>query len=183
MNDERAVIVPRRRRGEAHGASGSRDTHRAARPNESGGANGQSRTAGDGARGRDNFCCRPVSKTLGDAFELHALRYLMRRGLALIARNVRYRGGEIDLVMRDRDGTIVFVEVRSRRRIDYGGALASVGARKRARLILAARLFLVARAGHVAGRAPPPCRFDIVAFERGKLSWVPDAFGEDRRLR
>jgi putative endonuclease len=124
-----------------------------------------------------------MSKNLGDAFELHAVRYLTRRGLTPVARNVRYRGGEIDLIMRAADGTIVFVEVRARSRADYGGALASVGARKRARLILAARLFLVAQAVRAPRRTLPPCRFDIVAFDGGRLTWVVDAFGDDSRLR
>ncbi|MEP6505992.1 MAG: YraN family protein, partial [Betaproteobacteria bacterium] len=51
-----------------------------------------------------------------------ALRYLQARGLCLLERNYRVargpsrRGGEIDLILRDRDGTLVFVEVRRRRR-------------------------------------------------------------------
>jgi putative endonuclease len=152
MNQGRAVIVPRGRRG----------------------ANGEE---------EHNFSRRPVSKTVGDAFELHALRYLTRQGFVLLARNVRYRGGEIDLVMRAADGTIVFVEVRSRMRTDYGGALASVGARKRGRLMLAARLFLARYAARGARPVMPPCRFDVVAFDGGKLTWVVDAFGDDARLR
>ena len=69
-----------------------------------------------------------------------------RRGLAIVARNFRRRCGEIDLIARDGD-TLVFVEVRLRRRSDYGGAAASITAAKRARMIAAANLYLA--------RSPP----------------------------
>lgn len=131
----------------------------------------------------DNFLRRSVSKRIGSVFESHALRYLSRRGLKLVARNVRYRRGEIDLVMQAADGTIVFVEVRARHRADYGGALASIDVRKRFRLIAAARVFLAARLDSGRTRALPPCRFDIVAFDRGKLRWIVDAFSEEPGLR
>ncbi|WP_323073094.1 YraN family protein [Mycetohabitans endofungorum] len=131
----------------------------------------------------DNFSRRPMSKRVGHVFESYALRHLSRHGLALVARNVRYRRGEIDLVMRTTDGTIVFVEVRARNRSDYGGALASVDVRKQYRLMAAARAFLATRLAGGRLRAVPPCRFDIVAFEGGQLTWVVDAFSEDPRLR
>jgi putative endonuclease len=124
-----------------------------------------------------------VPRYIGDVFESHALRYLSRHGLALVARNVRYRRGEIDLVMRAADGTIVFVEVRARHRADYGGALASVDARKQRRLIAAARVFLATQLMGRRMRTMPPCRFDIVAFERGRLTWIVDAFSEAPGLR
>lgn len=90
------------------------------------------------------------------------------------------RGGEIDLVMRDRDGTLVFVEVRARTRRGYGGAAASVGWHKRQRLLRAAEHVL---AGGIAGRGDPTpaCRFDVVAFESGRLVWLRDAFRADDR--
>jgi putative endonuclease len=104
--------------------------------------------------------------------EARAEAFLGARGLSTIARNVRFRGGEIDLVMRD-GAHWVFVEVRSRRSARYGGAAASVDARKRARLLLAAQLFLLRRFGQ---RAWPPCRFDVVAFEAGEPCWIRAAF-------
>ncbi len=42
------------------------------------------------------------------------MEFLQRQRLRFVARNVLCRGGEIDLVMRDRDGALVFVEVRAR---------------------------------------------------------------------
>ena len=83
-------------------------------------------------------------KSAGDRAEALALEHLQRHGLALVCRNYRVargpraRGGEIDLILRERDGTVVFVEVRSRADVAFGGALASVTARKQQRLVLAA---------------------------------------------
>ena len=84
------------------------------------------------------------------------------------------RGGEIDLVMRDPDGALVFVEVRARARARYGGALASVGRQKRQRLVRAAQFYLATRTNEALR-----CRFDVVAFEAGRLVWLRDAFRAD----
>ncbi len=118
----------------------------------------------------------PVSKQLGDEAEALALAHLQRQGLRLVERNYRVargprsRGGEIDLVLRDRDGTLVFVEVRSRSDSGHGGAAASIGTAKLARLRLAAHHYLL--------RLPvlPPCRFDVVAIDKGCIEWIPGAF-------
>ena len=102
-----------------------------------------------------------------------AAAYLARHGLAIIARNYRCRGGEIDLVARD-GATVVFVEVRYRSSRAFGGAGASVGARKQARILLAARHYL-------AGRADVACRCDVIALDAldpARIEWIRDAFGE-----
>ena len=106
----------------------------------------------------------------GDAIEAAALGFLQQHGLRLLARNARSRGGEIDLVMRERDGTLVFVEVRSRGASGFGGAAASIGASKRGRIVLAARHYLL------RWPAPPPCRFDVVAIDGERLQWLQAAF-------
>ena len=101
-----------------------------------------------------------------------ALAHLQAAGLQLAARNYRTPGrggGEIDLVMRDRDGTLVFVEVRSRSGGGFGGAGASIGAAKRQRIVLAARHYLLRLP------SPPPCRFDVVLVEHG-VQWIQAAF-------
>ena len=135
-------------------------------------ASAKDRSAGD------NFPRQRGSKVVGAAFEAHALVFLQHQRLRFVARNVVCRGGEIDLVMRDRDGTLVFVEVRARAQRRYGGAVASVGWHKRQRLLRAAQYFLAARVVH--RNAPlPACRFDVVAFEAGRLVWLRDAFRAD----
>ena len=110
------------------------------------------------------------TQELGKDAEGRAVSLLTSHGLTLIARNYRCRGGEIDLVMRD-SGHLVFVEVRYRSHAGFGGALASVNARKRERLIRAAQHYLV-RYGWRG-----PCRFDVVGFDRGhEGQWIRDAF-------
>lgn len=110
----------------------------------------------------------------GAAAEQLAADYLQRQGLKLLERNFRVRGGEIDLICRDGKAT-VFVEVRLRSRGDFGGAAASITAAKQARLILAARHWLL-RHGET------PCRFDCIlldGLESRNIEWLRDAFSAD----
>jgi putative endonuclease len=112
----------------------------------------------------------------GAAAEDRALRLLQRAGLVLVERNYRVargpaaRGGEIDLVMREPDGTLVFVEVRARAGTDRGGAAASITPAKRRALVYAAQCFLLRLP------APPPCRFDVVAIDGDDMAWLKAAF-------
>ena len=96
---------------------------------------------------------------------------LLKAGLREVARNVNYRGGELDLVMRDGE-TLVFVEVRERASRRFGGAAASIDARKRLRLQRAAQRYLQL----TYGERLPPCRFDVIAFEGGEPHWHKAAF-------
>lgn len=114
-----------------------------------------------------------TTKQAGDAAEDLALRHLTAQGLRLLERNYRTPGrggGEIDLVMRDADGTLVFVEVRRRASTSHGGAAASIGATKRQRIVFAANYYLLRL------RTPPPCRFDVVLLEAGRIEWLKAAF-------
>lgn len=114
-----------------------------------------------------------TTKQLGDAAEDAALRYLQAHGLRLLERNYRTPGrggGEIDLIMRTPDGTLVFVEVRSRKSASQGGAGASVTALKQRRIVFAARHYLLRL------RTPPPCRFDVVVLEPAGIEWLQGAF-------
>jgi putative endonuclease len=119
---------------------------------------------------------KSTTKSAGDRAEALALEHLLRHGLALVCRNYRVargpraRGGEIDLILRERDGTLVFVEVRSRASALHGGALASVSAAKQRALVFAAQHYLACLA------RLPPCRFDVVAVDGTALQWVRAAF-------
>lgn len=109
----------------------------------------------------------------GTAAEDRALAHLQQAGLQLLYRNYSTPGrggGEIDLIMRDADGTVVFVEVRARRSAIAGGAAASVGAVKQRRIILAARHYLM------QFPVMPPCRFDVLAIDSGRIRWLKSAF-------
>ena len=119
---------------------------------------------------------RRSTKARGDAAEDEALALLQTRGLRLLARNYRMPGRgapEIDLVMQAPDGTVVFVEVRQRSRTDHGGAGASIGAGKRARIVRAAHHYLM------RWRQLPPVRFDVVLLEGRGPVWLPAAFQAD----
>lgn len=126
----------------------------------------------------------PRRTTTGEAgaqAETLAARFLEARGLKLVERNWRSRFGELDLVLREGD-TIVIVEVRMRRSKAFGGAAASIDAKKKSRLLAAAREYLA--------RGPDrPCRFDVVlitgdtgAVAGSKLApeieWIRDAITE-----
>lgn len=122
------------------------------------------------------FRSRPDTGARGQAAEDVALAHLLRAGLRLVERNYRVaagpgrRGGEVDLILRDRDGTLVFVEVRARADRSHGGAAASVTLAKQRRLIYAAEHYLLRQA------TPPPCRFDVVAIDGDELEWLQGAF-------
>jgi len=110
----------------------------------------------------------------GRAAEDAACAWLARHGLTLRARNYRCRFGEIDLIMEDGDG-LVFVEVRSRARSDFGTPAETVDAAKRDRLRATAEHYLQG----VRGASRKPCRFDIVAITGegdDGLRWLRDAF-------
>lgn len=111
---------------------------------------------------------RTSKQISGDAAEDAALDFLCRQGLAVIERNFRCKGGEIDLIMQERD-TVVFVEVRRRSGGSHGGALASVTRVKQRRLIIAAQVFLQRY------RLAPACRFDVVGFDDRQMTWLKDA--------
>jgi putative endonuclease len=118
-----------------------------------------------------------TTKRVGDAAEDTALDYLQKAGLRLLQRNFKTPGrggGEVDLILRAPDGTLVFVEVRKRRSGSHGGAAGSVGAIKQRRIVFAARHYL-------ARLSPlPPCRFDVVSLEGAgpeqRIEWIKAAF-------
>ncbi|MHB1199614.1 MAG: YraN family protein [Polaromonas sp.] len=139
----------------------------------------------DVAKGDRVLPTQITTKSRGDAAESAARAYLVRGGLKFIEANYRTPGrggGEIDLVMRAPDGTLVFVEVRQRSGTSHGGAAASIGGVKQRRIIFAARHYLMRFA------AQPPCRFDVVLVQGplangtkreeldAHIEWLPAAF-------
>ena len=115
---------------------------------------------------------RSRQQTGKDAERL-AQRQLEQHGLRLLAHNWLCKRGELDLVMLDGD-TVVFVEVRYRQHAQWGGALASIDARKRQKLILAAQTFLQQESRW----ANNPCRFDVIAIDSSTpdMNWLRNAF-------
>jgi putative endonuclease len=112
----------------------------------------------------------------GAAAEELAAQYLQVRGLKILARNLRCKAGELDLVCLD-DGVLSIVEVRQRGSAEFGGALASVTWTKQRKIIRAAQFFL-RHEKHWKGLS---LRFDVLAIEglpdgAHRIDWVKDAF-------
>ena len=107
----------------------------------------------------------------GVAAEAHAAAFLLSKGLTIVERNYRSRHGEIDLIARDGE-VLVFVEVRSRKSNDYGGAAASIIGAKQRKLTRTALAYL----GGL--KRTPPCRFDAVLLtaDLASVEWIKDAF-------
>jgi putative endonuclease len=108
---------------------------------------------------------------IGHAAEDAAVAFLESQGLEILYRNFRRRTGELDIVARQSDKLII-VEVRTRSSDKFGGAAASVGFRKQAKLRRAAALLLQQRKDLTALRV----RFDVVAIGPAGIEWIKHAF-------
>ncbi len=112
---------------------------------------------------------------IGQAAERLACEFLQKKGFRLLEENYRCYYGEIDLIMSDQDD-IVFVEVRSRRRIDFGNAIDSINANKKEKLLKTATHFLQLKKWlHKVNS-----RFDVIAIHpiagKMQLEWIKNAF-------
>jgi putative endonuclease len=118
--------------------------------------------------------------TLGRRGERRAAWFYRLRGYAVVARNVRFRSGEIDLIVR-RGGTLAFVEVKTRQSLAAGAGYDAVGARKQRQLIALAALWL-ARHPH-----PGPIRYDVLSLywngRRFAVTHFADAFRDEENER
>ncbi len=105
---------------------------------------------------------------VGRKFEYQALLYLQNQGLTLIAQNYTCRNGEIDLIMQD-ISDFVFIEVKARNSIKYGGSYYSISYSKQKKIIDSALIFIqqnnlnINHAGY---------RFDAVLFENSRINWL-----------
>ncbi len=101
--------------------------------------------------------------------------YLGKRGMRVVERNFRTRGGEIDIIARDGD-VLAFVEVRFREEDGHGLPEESVGPGKRGKIVKAARAYLAT----VSPDSWREARFDVAAVEGGgdapAIRYYPGAF-------
>lgn len=115
---------------------------------------------------------RTPKQRAGDEAEEAAARHLAASGCHIVARNARYRDGEVDLIARERE-MLVFVEVRMRADSQFGGAAVSVDLLKQKRIARAAQHWLFGQ----YGERWPACRFDVVTVDgSGTIEWIRDAF-------
>jgi putative endonuclease len=113
---------------------------------------------------------------LGRWSEKRCERFLHGKGLRTLTRNYRCKMGELDLVMVDTDGSIVFVEVRSRAKEGLVPPEATITLAKRAHISQTARFFLATH--KIEDR---PLRFDVVTLVLGRsgppqIQHFPNAF-------
>jgi putative endonuclease len=117
-------------------------------------------------------------RLIGVQAESAAREFLVARGLEPLLANYRCRFGELDLVLRDGPALIV-VEVRQRGSTRFGGASASIDARKRRRIALATRHLLLTR----RELRNLPIRFDVIAIDAARpaaaVEWIRGAFAAD----
>lgn len=121
---------------------------------------------------RSNCASQLTSQQCGQLMEKLARDYLVSAGLIWIASNVRYRRGELDLIMQE-DQTIVFVEVRYRKNSHFGGAAASITWRKQQKVIACAARWLFAQGKSFS---TTDCRFDVIAITGLQIEWIKNAF-------
>lgn len=109
----------------------------------------------------------------GQEAEDLAFDYLKQQGLRLLARNYLCRCGEIDLIMQDRQ-ELIFIEVRHRKQIIYGGGLESITFEKQRKLLNCAKYYLQQK------MRTQPCRFDLIAINGhliiSNIRWVKNIF-------
>ena len=97
--------------------------------------------------------------------------FLRGHGLTLVEKNFQCRSGEIDLIMTEQR-SLIFIEVRYRSSVHFGGAAASVSHTKQQRLIKAAKVYRQSKTEFSLW----PARFDVIAIDRRNISWLKNAF-------
>lgn len=110
-----------------------------------------------------------AAKQLGRSGEEAAAAYLRSLGFAILRRNLRGPGGEIDIVARDGE-VVVFVEVKARGSAAFGSALGAVNARKRRRIRAVAEDYLQFFAPDAKAR------FDVLAIDGTSMRLHRGAF-------
>ena len=98
------------------------------------------------------------NQAVGDLGEQTAAEYLMKQGYRILERNFRSRGGEVDIVAKDRQGCIAFVEVKTRRSLAYGLPQQAVTTRKQRQISKGALSWLSRNRLHDCS-----ARFDVIA--------------------
>lgn len=116
------------------------------------------------------------NQAVGASGEQAATDYLVNQGYAILERNFRSRGGEVDIVAKDQEGYIVFVEVKTRRSLSYGLPQLAVNRRKQHQISKGALSWLSRNKRHDC-----LARFDVIAvlLQDGaapRIEHIPNAF-------
>jgi putative endonuclease len=119
--------------------------------------------------GKDNE--KQSSRAKGAAAEDETAAYLEKNGYTVLSRNFQIHIGEIDCIARDKDNTLVFVEVKSTRSTSFGHPFFWVDRGKQRTLARVAQYYMIKN--HLL---PCPCRFDVIAIVNGKIEHLRNAF-------
>ena len=109
-------------------------------------------------------------KFLGRAGEIKAAEFLEKKGFKILKTNFKTHLGEIDIIAED-NGTLVFVEVKTRSGDGYGAPSEAVDYKKREKYFKVASEYLVRE-----NKSDSVCRFDVVEIEKGEINHIFDAF-------
>lgn len=119
----------------------------------------------------DGPALRLNTRQKGASAEEVAAGYLVSNGYEIVRRNYRKRAGEIDCIARDKDGTTVFVEVKSAGTSACGSPFSWVTPAKQRTLAKVAKCFL-----YEQGTVQCACRFDVIVVMDGKVDHLRNAF-------
>ena len=86
-----------------------------------------------------------TNQELGQLGEKLAKKFLVEREYEIICQNFRGRQGEIDIIAKDKNNTIVFVEVKTRTSLEYGNPAEAVDENKITHIIKTAKYFLYSK--------------------------------------
>lgn len=117
-----------------------------------------------------------MSRAEGQWGEALAAEYLRKRGYEIVAHGYQCRFGEIDLIARDKDGVLCFVEVKTRTNLSMGLPREYVTAAKQNKLKKTALFYLAANGLEC------PCRFDVAEIyaengrDTARIEYLEDAF-------
>ena len=113
-------------------------------------------------------------RSKGNAAEQSACQYLNKQGLSTLDKNFYSRSGEIDIIMKDKD-TVVFVEVRFRKKGSIVSGLESVNHSKANKIIKTAQIYLQKNKYN----QNTPARIDVVSVSENNgettFEWIKDA--------
>lgn len=129
------------------------------------------------AREGNEHLLSPTQKR-GLRWEEKAADFLQQQGLAILARNLRCKAGEVDLIALEPEGTLVFVEVRQRMSGTFGRAADTVTNAKQQRIVRTARYLLPMITARFLRGKTPRCRFDVMGYDGPELTWLKAAFHE-----
>lgn len=110
-------------------------------------------------------------RDIGNKYENLACEFLLSNNVKVIDRNFRNRFGEIDIIGIDENSYIVFIEVKYRKNPSMGLAVESVSLKKAKQIQKIANYYI-----YLNSLFNKDVRFDIVAIDDDKVTWIKDAF-------